>query len=166
MTTRKRNGKSKSKSMRNGRTKRGGIFGMFEDSFSWFGNNSKTTETTETTETNKTNETNETTEPAPSNKPFDWTFGLKDKLKLNPPPVPQGPTIIPGRPVTPQPPQQQQPPPQDMPDAPVTTASQADQAAASQDQAAAFQAVPVTPVKGGRRLRLRTKKRSCRCKRK
>lgn len=173
MTTRKRNGKSKGKgkgnSRRNGRTKRGGIFGMFEDSFSWFGNNSKTTETTETTETNKTNETNETTEPAPSNKPFDWTFGLKDKLKLNPPPVPQGPTIIPGRPLQ-QPPQQQQPPPQDVPDATVTqnstTSSQADQAAASQDQAAAFQAVPVTPVKGGRRLRLRTKKRSCRCKRK
>ena len=150
MTTRKRNGKSKSKgnSRRNGRTKRGGFLGMFEDSFSWFGNNSKTNETTETTETNKTNET---TEPAPSNKPFDWSFGLKDKL--NPPPIPAGQPVIPGRPVTQQPQQQQPPPPQDVPDVPITTSSQA---------------VPVTTAAaaGGRRLRLRTKKRSCRCKRK
>ena len=103
---------------------------MFEDSFSWFGNNSKTTE--------------------PASK-FDWSFGLRDKL--NPPPIPAGQPVIPGRPVTQQPQQQQPPPPQDVPDVPITTSSQA---------------VPVTTAAaaGGRRLRLRTKKRSCRCKRK
>ena len=147
MTTRKKSGKSKSKSMRNGRTKRGGFLELFNDSFSWFSSENKPDEV----------------KPTSENKPFDWTFGLK--YKLNPPPVPQGPTIIPGRP--------QQP--QDVPDATVTqnstTSSQADQAAASQpasQAAVASQAVPVTTVKGGSRLRVRTKKRSCscRCKRK
>jgi len=149
MTTRKKSGKSKSKSMRNGRTKRGGFLDeLFNKSFSWFSSENKPDEV----------------KPTSENKPFDWTFGLKDKL--NPPPVPQGPTIIPGRPLQPlQQPQQ----PQDVPDATVTqnstTSSQADQATASQ-AAVASQAVPVTTVKGGSRLRVRTKKRSCRCKRK
>ena len=140
MTTRKKSGKSKSKSMRNGRTKRGGFLNeLFNKSFSWFSSENK---------------------PTSENKPFDWTFGLKDKL--NPPPVPQGPTIIPGRPQ----------PQQDMPDAAQdsTTASQASQAAASQTASQpASQSPPQvipTPVKGGSRLRVRTKKRSCRCKRK
>lgn len=162
MTTRKSKGKGKGKgnSHRNGRTKRGGGFtDMFKNSFSWFGNNPKP------------NETTETTEPAPSK--FDWSFGLSDKLQ--PPTIPEGKPgpIIPGRPVTQQPPQQQ-----DMPDAvtqDLTTSSQADQAppqeaAVQAQQSTAVQAQQAPPpqeaVKGGRRLRLRTKKRSYRCKRK
>ena len=143
MTTRK--SKSKSKSRRNGRTKRGGFLDeLFNKSFSWFSSENKPVEV----------------KPTSENKPFDWTFGLKDKFKLNPPPVPAGPTIIPGKP--------QQP--QGVPDA---TQDSTTQAAASQtasqpasQAAVASQAVPVTPVKGGRRLRVRTKKRRCRCKRK
>jgi hypothetical protein len=136
MTTRKSKSKSKSK----GNSHRHGRTkrgGFFDTLKSWFGNNSNP---------------NETNEPAPSKKEFDWfgLFGLRDKLQ--PPPIPPGnpgPLIL-GKP---QPPQPQQ---QDMPDAvqDSTTASQASQAAAS------------TPVKGGSRLRVRTKKRSCRCKRK
>jgi len=154
MTTRK--SKSKSKSRRNGRTKRGGFLDeLFNKSFSWFSSENKPVEVKPTSE-NKPVEVKPTSE----NKPFDWTFGLKDKFKLNPPPVPAGPTIIPGKP--------QQP--QGVPDA---TQDSTTQAAASQtasqpasQAAVASQAVPVTPVKGGRRLRVRTKKRRCRCKRK
>jgi hypothetical protein len=151
MTTRKKSGKSKSR--RNGRTKRGGFFGIFDDSFSWFSSKNKLDEV----------------KPTSDNKPFDWTFGLKDKL--NPPPVPAGQPVIPGR--------LPQPQPQGVPDATQDSTTQAaaaapeqtSQAAASQpasQAAAASQAVPVTPVKGGSRLRVRTKKRSCscRCKRK
>ena len=139
MTTRKKSGKSKSR--RNGRTKRGGFFGIFDDSFSWFSSKNKLDEV----------------KPTSDNKPFDWTFGLKDKL--NPPPVPAGQPV---RPLQPQP----QPQPQAAAAAPEQTSQTASQPASQ--AAVASQAVPVTPVKGGRRLRVRTKKRrcSCRCKRK
>jgi hypothetical protein len=143
MTTRKSKSKSKSKgnSHRNGRTKRGGFLAeLFNPSFSWFGNNPKP------------NETSETTEPAPSEEKFDWSFGLRDKLK--PPTIPLGNPGLPnppGRPPVTQQPQQ--------------AAAAAPQAAAAAAQAAPAAAVPVTTVKGGRRLRVRTKKRRCRCKR-
>jgi hypothetical protein len=123
----KSKGKGKGNSHRNGRTKRGGFFDMFKDSFSWFRNKS---------------ETNETTEPA------DWSFGLR--AKLAPPPIPEGPTIIPGRPV-----QSQQ-----------ATAAPATTPATATAAPVTATAAPVTAATaaGGRRLPLRTKKRSCKCK--
>jgi hypothetical protein len=117
-------GKSKGNSHRNGRTKRGGFFDMFKDSFSWFGNKSETTE------------------------PADWSFGLR--AKLAPPPIPEGPTIIPGRPV-----QSQQ-----ATAAPATAPVTATAAPAT----AAPAPVTAATAAGGRRLPLRTKKRSCKFK--
>ena len=156
MTTRKSKSKGKGNSHRNGRTKRGGFLAnLFKNSFSWFGNNSKPNEP------NEPNETTETTEPAPSKKKFDWSFGLI--AKLQPPHIPENkPGPIPGKP--PQTP-------------PVTAATPATPAtpvtAAEAIPVTAAEAIPVTPAtpatlvtpsaaaKGGRRLRVCTKKRNC-----
>lgn len=142
MTTRK--SKNKGNSHRNGRTKRGGFLAkLFDKSFSWFGNKSETPENPESTE------------PAPSKEKFDWSFGLIDKLQ--PPSIPEikpGP-IIPGRPPMQQPqmqqPQMQQPPMQQQPQM-----QQQQQQPPMQQQTLVTAA---TQVQGGRRLRVRTKKR-------